>query len=92
VLSGSPSYYVMGMGFMRKSFCGRCGINIGNTWNPGFTAEKVAALPEEAKSFIQGARTMHPVNLRVLPGVDLSVLKTSKVDGRSRTPPEYVYP
>ncbi|KAH7325013.1 glutathione-dependent formaldehyde-activating enzyme [Stachybotrys elegans] len=92
VLVGSPSYYTMGVGFMRKSFCSTCGINIANSWNADFTREQEDALPEESKQFILGAKVMHPINLRVLPDVDLGKLKVNRVDGWSRTPPEYVYP
>lgn len=95
VLSGDEDkigYYVMGFGLSRKSFCKVCGIVLTNRWNPDFTQEQEDALPEDIRNFVQGLKPRNPLNLRVLPEVDVSKLKIVQGEGRLRPLPDYVNP
>lgn len=53
--------------------------------------EAEARLSDDDRKWLPVVRTHHPVNLRVLEGVDLAKLKTQKREGRN-LPPLYVNP
>lgn len=55
------------------------------------TEEAAAKLTGDEKAWFETARHYHPVNVRVLEGVDLGKLKVMKVDGAA-LPPTYVNP
>ncbi|KAF6842109.1 glutathione-dependent formaldehyde-activating enzyme [Colletotrichum plurivorum] len=74
-----------------KTFCKRCGVPMTNLHNP-MTDEEEAALPEKVQYWYNLSKQKHPVNVRVLHGVDLESLKTQKVDGKTEHQPEYANP
>lgn len=74
-----------------KTFCSVCGVNIGNDARE-LSAEELADQPEGLRTIYPHVRQTKAVNLRVLDGVDLSVLKVGKNDGWNTLGPQYVNP
>ncbi|KAI9147794.1 glutathione-dependent formaldehyde-activating enzyme [Paramyrothecium foliicola] len=64
-----------------KTFCKICGVTVSNNMRK-LSDEELAAIPEKLKGFVEGAWKMHPVNIRVLHGVDLKKLNIGKTEGR----------
>ncbi|WYZ45269.1 hypothetical protein EsH8_VIII_000585 [Colletotrichum jinshuiense] len=83
--------YIFGNRITAKIFCKTCGIPLTNMHNP-MTEEEHNALPEPAQYWHDRSKEKHPVNLRVLNGVDLKCLKTRQLDGKNEHHPRYVNP
>ncbi|OAA73593.1 glutathione-dependent formaldehyde-activating enzyme [Cordyceps fumosorosea ARSEF 2679] len=83
-----------------KPFCRTCGVSMSNPSNAATTANEAAArLPyadtaqrERVREYVEKHRTMHPVNVRVLHGVDFQRLHVKRFDGAKLIPPPYVNP
>lgn len=63
-----------------------------NPSNELLTADEVAALPERKQDHVKRHKTMYPVNVRTLHGVDLTRLHVYRLDGGSKIQPPYVNP
>ncbi len=86
------TYYVVGFGIARKSFCKTCGVHIANEDNH-LTDEQVAALPEPSRAWLASAGpNWVALNIRTLNDYDATKLKTHKFDGYSFIQPLYVNP
>ncbi|KAL1841834.1 hypothetical protein VTJ49DRAFT_6511 [Mycothermus thermophilus] len=80
---------------LNKTFCTTCGVCLTNEW-AGRSEEELRALgarlPTPAK-MIERMSSLHPVNLRVFPDVDLGVMKPPYLNkGATGIPPAYVNP
>lgn len=84
--------YAFSMNMFNKTFCKICGINLTDEYNADHNEERKARRPEHAEKWEAWARRHHPVNLRVLPEVDIS--KMSRRYGKLYTgiPPLYEKP
>ncbi|OHE90728.1 glutathione-dependent formaldehyde-activating enzyme [Colletotrichum orchidophilum] len=83
--------YIFGHHILAKTFCKTCGVSITNQSNT-LTDEEQSALVERAQFWYKWSKTLHPVNVRVLDGVDLKSLKVLQVDGKTEHQPGYVNP
>ncbi|UNI17665.1 hypothetical protein JDV02_003991 [Purpureocillium takamizusanense] len=84
--------YSFAHGIISKTFCRACGVPLTNEWRQLGPAEE-AALSEQAARFYGYARTHHPVNLRVFPGIDLAAMRApTRNDGANGLEPAYVNP
>jgi len=93
VLAGDPEQigrYSFGKRLNAKTFCKTCGVQMTNARND-FSEEEVAALSEPNRKRWEFFATGHPVNARVLDGVDLSKMNIPREDG-PKSPPHYVNP
>ncbi|KID78543.1 glutathione-dependent formaldehyde-activating GFA, partial [Metarhizium brunneum ARSEF 3297] len=75
--------YAFSMHMFNKTFCKICGVNLTNEYNADQNEEQKARRPEQAEKWEAWARRHHPVNLRVLPEVDIS--KMSRRYGKGYT-------
>ncbi|GKT59253.1 glutathione-dependent formaldehyde-activating enzyme [Colletotrichum tofieldiae] len=94
VLSGDDDKigrYTFSHRILAKTFCKTCGVPLTNQCNP-LTEEERNALAEDARYWHNWSKDKHPVNARVLNGVDLKSLKTLYVDGKTEHQPAYVNP
>ncbi|GJC79167.1 hypothetical protein ColLi_02005 [Colletotrichum liriopes] len=94
VLSGDDDKigrYTFSHRILAKTFCKTCGVPLTNQFNP-LTEEERNALTEDARYWHNWSEDKHPVNARVLNGVDLKSLKTLYVDGKTEHQPAYVNP
>jgi len=84
-------YYSFAAGVLRKAFCKRCGVHV---LSIPPTDEQVAALPAEVREIHAKAnmRSLRPVTIRVLDGVDIRKVKTVPVDGWNMLEPKYKNP
>ncbi|KAK8922494.1 hypothetical protein VCV18_006550 [Metarhizium anisopliae] len=84
--------YAFSMNMFNKTFCKICGVNLTDEYNADHNEERKARRPEHAEQWEAWARRHHPVNLRVLPEVDIS--KMSRRYGKLYTgiPPLYENP
>lgn len=76
VLSGAEEdtgLYHFGRGLLNKTFCRTCGVHMTNQYRP-VTPERLANFSDFDKSWIPMAQKNHPVNVRVLHGVDIDEL------------------
>ncbi|EGY13979.1 uncharacterized protein VDAG_00661 [Verticillium dahliae VdLs.17] len=86
------SRYEFGKKNMGKMFCRICSVHMTN-----FAAEKseeeLAAMSGEERAYFEGGKARHPVNLRVIDGLDLDALrgKITRIKG-AEAPPAYVNP
>lgn len=77
---------------LSKTFCRTCGVCLTNEYRP-VSEEQRAALSGTARSIDEYVRGHHPVNVRVLAGVDLAGMKPpERGDGATGLPPPYVNP
>lgn len=105
VLSGDDADiagYLFGRRFVAKTFCRTCGVHLTNRFNIDILKEYpdlAKGRPEELadppdydkKKWQYRGRKKHPVNLRVLEGVDLSKLEFRRIEVKD-LPPLYVNP
>ncbi|TQN72077.1 Centromere protein V [Colletotrichum shisoi] len=94
VLSGdddSIGRYAFSHRILSKTFCKICGVPLTNQYNP-LTEEERSMLTEDARHWHNVFREKHPVNARVLNGVDWRALKTQHSDGKTQFQPGYVNP
>lgn len=95
--------YAFNRGIFVKTFCSICGVYLTNEFNTSFTAEQIAAFPDDAKAFRERMKGYRPFNIRILNDFDFKTLgepgKTSKEDGGrierlkgDAYPPLYVNP
>ncbi|GJC94115.1 glutathione-dependent formaldehyde-activating enzyme [Colletotrichum higginsianum] len=94
VLSGdddSIGRYAFSHRILSKTFCKICGVPLTNQYNP-LTEEERSMLTEDARHWHNVFREKHPVNARVLNGVDWKTLKTQHSDGKTQFQPGYVNP
>lgn len=85
---------------LAKPFCRTCGVSMSNPVNAQTTPDEAATrMPDADAARQDGVRTymayhakMHPVNVRVLHGVDLDRLHVKRLDGGKRILPPYVNP
>ncbi|KAH8667809.1 glutathione-dependent formaldehyde-activating enzyme [Ilyonectria robusta] len=95
ILHGEPEdigRYFFGSEVIGKTFCKRCGVQLTN--EPSILSdEAVAALPEARRQVYDMVKPKHPVNVRVLEGIDLNELKQKiqQLPGSARSP-VYVNP
>ncbi|KAM5352930.1 hypothetical protein ACJ41O_005652 [Fusarium nematophilum] len=85
-------YFFKDPALLSKSFCKKCGVQLTN--EPSLQSEEaVAAMSDDVKKVYEFLKSWHPVNLRVLDGVDLAALadKIQKLPGADR-PPKYQNP
>lgn len=85
------SRYYFSRNVMGKTFCRTCGMNMTNQPAP-LTSEEVAAMSEDDRKWFESSKLRHPVNVRVLDGVDLTKLKIIKMTRGLDLPPKYVNP
>jgi hypothetical protein len=94
VLQGSENFgrYRMGRHAFDKTFCKVCGVNVGNEPAP-ISEEKIAALSPELRAYYEVAKTLAPMNLKVLDGVDFADVKEAKrAPEGANAEPKYVNP
>ncbi|KID92432.1 glutathione-dependent formaldehyde-activating GFA [Metarhizium guizhouense ARSEF 977] len=84
--------YAFSMHLLNKTFCKICGVNLTNEYNADQNEEQKARQPELAKKWEAWARRHHPVNLRVLPEVDISKMSRRYGKGYTGIPPLYENP
>lgn len=85
---------------LAKPFCRTCGVSMSNPVNAQTTPDEAAtkmpgadaAQQEKVRTHMERHAKMHPVNVRVLHGVDLDRLHVKKLDGATLIPPPYVNP
>ncbi|KAM0742621.1 hypothetical protein ACQRIT_002798 [Beauveria bassiana] len=85
---------------LAKPFCRTCGVSMSNPVNEKTTADEAAArMPDsdaaqrdKVRRIMAHHRTIHPVNVRTLHGVDLSRLHVRRLDGAKLIAPPYVNP
>lgn len=95
VLSGDDAdigHYKFAAGVNAKTFCKKCGIQMTNLFDFDMSPESYEALGEAGKKRRDGGRVFHPVNVRVLHGVDESKLKKLYLRDAVDRPPMYVNP
>ncbi|KAI5921498.1 glutathione-dependent formaldehyde-activating enzyme [Camillea tinctor] len=85
------SYYTFGTGVWKKSFCRTCGVQIHHHIDD-YSEAQLAAMPAEVAAWAGPRRDWSPVNLRVLDGVDLSILKIERLRGSILRGDPYVNP
>lgn len=83
--------YVFGKRIMSKTFCKTCGVQLTNEPRD-LSDEEVAALSDDSRAWYEGSQVRHPVNLRVLNGVDLKKLTPMKLTQGAELEPKYVNP
>ncbi|EFY99659.1 glutathione-dependent formaldehyde-activating enzyme [Metarhizium robertsii ARSEF 23] len=84
--------YAFSMHMFNKTFCKICGVNLTNEYNADQNEEQKARRPEHAEKWEAWARRHHPVNLRVLPEVDISKMSRRYGKGYAGIPPLYENP
>jgi hypothetical protein len=84
--------YAFSMHILNKTFCKICGVNLTNEYKPDQTEEQRANLSEGGKRFQQFAKSHHPVNLRVLPEVDVYKMTRRYNKGYTGIEPQYENP
>ncbi|KAK7428060.1 hypothetical protein QQZ08_005492 [Neonectria magnoliae] len=95
VLHGDPDdigRYFCASKLIGKTFCKKCGVQMTN--EPAALAdEEIAAMSEERRKTWDMVSPMHPVNLRILNGIDLNDFKDKiqKMEG-ANYPPLYENP
>ncbi|KAI5459314.1 glutathione-dependent formaldehyde-activating enzyme [Mariannaea sp. PMI_226] len=85
-------YFFKGSDLLAKIFCKKCGVQLTN--EPALLSEaEIAALSEDGRNLYGFVRPLHPVNLRVLDGLDLGAIKdkVEKIPG-ANNPPKYQEP
>ncbi|EHK23624.1 uncharacterized protein TRIVIDRAFT_148409, partial [Trichoderma virens Gv29-8] len=94
VLSGSEDAigsYTFSDGLTSKTFCRTCGINVTNLRNQ-LSEDEILALSEHSRQAYWRGKESHPVNARVLHGVDVGKLKKVMFEGATAMPSAYVNP
>ncbi|KAH7186728.1 glutathione-dependent formaldehyde-activating enzyme [Fusarium oxysporum] len=103
VLSGDDAdiaEYLFGHRVVGKTFCQTCGVHLTNRFNadilkvnPNIAQGQQERQPPDAdkKKWRFRASKKHPVNLRILEGVDLTKLKFRRIES-ANIPPLYVNP
>ncbi|KAG8426628.1 hypothetical protein J3459_007958 [Metarhizium acridum] len=84
--------YAFSLHILNKTFCKICGVNLTNEYNADQTEEQKARLSEGARKWEAYARRHHPVNLRVLPEVDIYNMTRRYNKGYTGIPPLYENP
>ncbi|KAF4333072.1 glutathione-dependent formaldehyde-activating enzyme [Fusarium beomiforme] len=85
-------YFFKDSTLLAKTFCKKCGTQLTN--EPVLQSdEAIAAMSDSDRKLYEMISPLHPVNLRVLEGVDLNEIagKVQKLPGAHR-PPKYVNP
>ncbi|XWW99321.1 hypothetical protein V2A60_007330 [Cordyceps javanica] len=85
---------------LAKPFCRTCGVTMSNPANEAITADEAAtklpgadaAQQAKVRQYVARHKTIHPVNVRTLHGVDLDRLHVKRLDGARLIPPPYVNP
>ncbi|KAK5995677.1 Centromere protein V [Cladobotryum mycophilum] len=77
--------------FINKTFCKICGITMTNSFLD-LSSEQLAAMGPEGSEAYSYHSKKHPVNARVLNGLDLSKLQRTKFDGWNKVPGTYANP
>ncbi|KAL6696428.1 Mss4-like protein [Trichoderma pleuroticola] len=94
VLSGSEDAigrYTFADGLTSKTFCRTCGINMTNLRNQ-LSQDEVRALSRHSRQVYGRNKESHPVNVRVLHGVNVGKLKKVTFAGATVMPSTYTNP
>ncbi|KAL7962220.1 Mss4-like protein [Trichoderma compactum] len=94
VLSGPEDaigLYTFADGLTSKTFCRTCGINMTNLRNR-LSRDEVRALSKHSRQVYGRNKESHPVNVRVLHGVDVGKLKNVTFAGATVMPSTYTNP
>ncbi|KAL6791288.1 Mss4-like protein [Trichoderma sp. SZMC 28013] len=94
VLSGSDDAigrYTFADGLTSKTFCRTCGINMTNLRNQ-LSRDEVRALSKHSRQVYGRNKESHPVNVRILHGVDVDKLKKVTFAGATVMPSTYINP
>ncbi|KAL6804092.1 Mss4-like protein [Trichoderma sp. SZMC 28012] len=94
VLSGSEDAigrYTFAEGLTSKTFCRTCGINMTDLRNQ-LSRDEVRALSKHSRQVYGRNKESHPVNVRVLHGVDVDKLKKVTFAGATVMPSTYINP
>ncbi|KAM0328208.1 hypothetical protein ACHAQA_005615 [Verticillium albo-atrum] len=84
--------YEFGKKNMGKMFCRICGVHMTNLASHK-SEEELAAMSDDERGYFEGGKARHPVNLRVIDGLDLESLrgKIKQIRG-AESLPKYVNP
>ncbi|KAF3067940.1 hypothetical protein CFAM422_008106 [Trichoderma lentiforme] len=94
VLSGSEDAigrYTFAEGLTSKTFCRTCGINMTDLRNQ-LSRDEVRALSKHSREIYGRNKESHPVNVRILHGVDVDKLKKVTFAGATVMPSTYINP
>ncbi|QYS95995.1 hypothetical protein H0G86_003260 [Trichoderma simmonsii] len=94
VLSGSEDaigHYTFAEGLTSKTFCRTCGINMTDLRNQ-LSRDEVRALSKHSRQIYGRNKESHPVNVRILHGVDVDKLKKVTFAGATVMPSTYINP
>ncbi|KAL6817825.1 Mss4-like protein [Trichoderma sp. SZMC 28015] len=94
VLSGSEDAigrYTFAEGLTSKTFCRTCGINMTDLRNQ-LSRDEVRALSKHSRRVYGRNKESHPVNVRILHGVDVGKLKKVTFAGATVMPSMYTNP
>lgn len=83
--------YAFSSRVIAKTFCKHCGVVMTNAHNE-LPPDEVAALSERKRSYYFATNPAHPVNTRVLTGIEVGKLRYRDLDGWKDIPPPYVNP
>ncbi|OLN88316.1 Centromere protein V 1 [Colletotrichum chlorophyti] len=83
--------YLFANHIVAKTFCKTCGVPLTNMHNP-LTEEERKVLPDSARVWHERSKKLHPVNVKILNGVDFKSLRTQKLHGSAEHQPAYVNP
>ncbi|KAI0159728.1 glutathione-dependent formaldehyde-activating enzyme [Xylariaceae sp. FL1272] len=83
--------YISGNKTCGKSFCKICGVPVHNEILK-FSDEELAAMTQEKRDWVTGGQNLCPINLRVINGLDVTELNTTKFNGYEKLQPPYEEP
>lgn len=72
--------HVFNYGILAKTFCKRCGVPLTNDCR-SLSDEELAGMAEIAQYYHKLCKQVHPVNARVIDGLDLTRLQIRQVNG-----------
>lgn len=72
--------YRFAYGMLEKLFCKRCGVCTSNLVSD-LTEEQRKAMPQAYADYSVRHAKLHPVNIRILDGIDLKRVKIQYLDG-----------
>ena len=76
---------------MEKTFCKTCGVNMTNTFLD-LSEEEINSLSSNWAKAYRTRGKMHPVNARVLNGIEVGRLRPDRFDGWNKITTQYVNP
>ncbi|KAM0275888.1 hypothetical protein ACHAQH_007320 [Verticillium albo-atrum] len=84
--------YEFGTRNMGKMFCRICSVHMTNLASEK-SEEELAAMSDEERGYFEGGKARHPVNLRVIDGLDLDALRSKIIQIKgAESLPKYVNP